>query len=249
MQMTETSIEKCLRETPQPEPPADLLSKLRMDLPAADQQKHRVNIFRRYLLRPIAVGLTLTIMVYSALGIYIYMNLPLKRHVERNEDRVLLCYPKKKWWEVFNRDLDAWPGGRVNQGTRPTVYTPGLRDDIVKQLVVTGAEFRRIAAGLKAYQADHQNQAPETLEQLKKPVDYIGSAKDPFGTGDFKFVRKNDEVMIYSVGPDGTWNGGKTINISDPKLSGDFGIAFNIKTGKTRNLFDHEWAPYFEGKK
>lgn len=248
MRMNETSIEKSLRETPQPEPPADLLLKLKEDLPPADRQGRPKKAFRRFLLRPLAIGGAVTLAVYLALGIYIYMNLPPKRYVEGNEVRAYL-YPKKRWWHVFNRDLSAWPGGRADRGARPTVSTPALGEDIVKNLAATGATFRRIAAGLKAYQADHQNQAPETIEQLLKPVDYIGSAKDPFGTGDLKFVRQNDEVLIYSVGPDGKWDGGKPIDVKDPRLGGDVGMAVNLGTGKTRNLFDETWAPYFNDER
>lgn len=240
MRMTETSIEKALRETPQPEPPPGLLSKLEMDLPAPTSR--RVTFFSRFLLRPLAIGLLLTIVAYAALGIYIYVNLPPKRIVD---GRVSMAYlSKKKWWEVFQRDLGARPAHSAQEGVPPTVSTPALPGDVVNKLFMTGPVFQRIVNGLMAYQADHQDQVPGTIEQLMKPVDYIGDAKDPFGTGNFKLIRQNDEVLIYSVGPDGVWDGGKPIDVRDPKLQGDFGIGFNIKTKKIRNIFDHTWASF-----
>lgn len=243
MEMNKSGIEKYLRETPQPEPPAGLLSKLQMDLPAVDDQRPHVSpavSFRR-----IAIALSLVMIVtVSGLGIYSWNTQTSKPKRKMVAQIISASYPAtvETIWEK--------PGRTEKITSSIPIGNAWLRDENLKKFAMTGVVFRGILKGLEAYRIDHNNQAPETIDQLTTPTNYIGTAtKDPFGTGDVKYLRQNDEIFIYSVGPDGKWDGGKTMNISDPKLSGDIGIAFNIKTGKTKNLFDYALAPYIQGKR
>lgn len=221
-----------------------------LDLPAVNRQYVKIisGLFRRFA----TVLLLVMIVTISGVGIYKLATAP-KPELSQSE-RLNFAYSHKPAdiGVILNCNQNVVNArekrGGVDQGTSSTAYNRlGLQDDLMKKFFMTGAAFRGITTGLMAYQLDHANQAPETIEQMMKPVDYIGTAKDPFGIGDLKYVRQNDEVLIYSVGPDGKWDGGKPIDLADPKLGGDVGIACNIRTGKTRNLFDERLAPYLKG--
>jgi beta-lactamase regulating signal transducer with metallopeptidase domain len=162
----------------------------------------------------------------------------------------------------FFRDFDQGGGqGNVPDSNEKSQPKPaeakeenplGLSDDVLKKLFETGQSMRQILTAVLSYRIDNQR-VPEKMGDLQKPFNYLGKVpSDPFGSGPLRLIvdpaKAPDKVRAYSIGPDGKWDDGKTIDSSDPSLTGDLGAELDIKTGRVRFLADPTFTMHLEGK-
>ena len=103
-----------------------------------------------------------------------------------------------------------------------------LSDDTITKLFNTGKAMA-IVASLSKMDFAWNRQTPNTVQALEGVIRGAqGSGADPFGGGDLRVGVSDGRVRIFSVGPDGKWDGGKLARSDDPQLLGDLGAESDL---------------------
>ncbi len=100
----------------------------------------------------------------------------------------------------------------------------GVSGEVQARFVKTMQTFTLVSMGVAAYHADH-NQVPAQPYNLTTPIAYLTKIpNDPFSSAPMHIVYDPKEpwaVTVYSVGPDGDSDEGKSLDPYDPFLDGD----------------------------
>ncbi|MGV3604761.1 MAG: hypothetical protein ACO1RA_00025 [Planctomycetaceae bacterium] len=122
------------------------------------------------------------------------------------------------------RTTDVNFAGRFLPSGLTTLYTIGVRNDVERQVA-------RVAVAAYRYTI-RNGDFPETLEVLRE-MDPEMSLADPYSNGLLKMLRKDNMLTIFSVGPNGTDDGGVPYSRDQGKELGD--LPFTIGKGTARN--------------
>ena len=125
-----------------------------------------------------------------------------------------------------------------------------LSDDTITKLFNTGKAMA-IVASLSKMDFAWNRQTPNTVQALEGVIRGAqGSGADPFGGGDLRVGVSDGRVRIFSVGPDGKWDGGKLARSDDPQLLGDLGAESDLNLDlphQIKWLNDAPLAQYLAG--
>ncbi len=99
--------------------------------------------------------------------------------------------------------------------------TPAARCDALLRLVITEAAVRH-------YQGIHGS-PPESLQVLV-PDELSAVPADPFGTGPLKYRVADDSYQLYSVGGNGTDDGGRRETLFDAVHAGKGDLFYDPDT-------------------
>lgn len=160
----------------------------------------------------------------------------------------------------FEPTREAYADGEVRfriAEKAPAAQSPdnplGLPDETLRKLYESGQSLRQIFRSVQTYCFEKQH-LPEHIEDLLKPTPYLGKIpSDPFGTGPLRWVvdprKAPGRARVYSVGPDGKWDNGQSIDSSQSALIGDLGAEFDLRDGAFRFLADSTFTGYLEGRR
>jgi beta-lactamase regulating signal transducer with metallopeptidase domain/biopolymer transport protein ExbD len=125
----------------------------------------------------------------------------------------------------------------------------GLEASTLRKLFMTGKTLRETAAECERFRDKH-GRWPASIAQLYK--DWPGEAgRDPFSDGPYHVtLHKGDAsaIRIWSVGPDGDWDGGRAIDDSPQGLDGDIAIEVSAEL-ELRWLADETMQFCLEGRR
>ncbi|MFO0885071.1 MAG: hypothetical protein U0894_12930 [Pirellulales bacterium] len=122
------------------------------------------------------------------------------------------------------RTTDVNFAGRFLPSGLSTLYTIGVRNDVERQVA-------RVAVAAYRYTLRHGD-FPESLEVLRE-IDPDLNFVDPYSDAPLKMLRKDNMLSIFSVGPNGTDDGGVPYSRDQGKELGD--LPFTIGKGVARN--------------
>lgn len=115
----------------------------------------------------------------------------------------------------------------------------GLSRSLRDKFEETGIDLQLLCAVLEAYYTEHAS-LPAHVSDLTSPVKYLpGGIVDPFAPKLLGIIGRQLKIgfspdgksaVIYSVGPDGDWDGGKRIDPADPSLDGDIIMRYDAPT-------------------
>jgi len=123
----------------------------------------------------------------------------------------------------------------------------GLEESVLRKLFFTGKTLRDTVMECGRFHREH-GRWPVSMQQLHG--DSPGeSGRDPFSGGPYRVTTHNGDapaVRIWSLGPDGDWDGGRPIDSAQKGLDGD--IAIEIEP-EQRWLADETMQFYLEGRR
>jgi hypothetical protein len=135
----------------------------------------------------------------------------LLRGMRKLKEAADLSYPKAMpIFAAFERDEATPPSMPEDQRVLRVLPVTPLFSKVIehKASSVAMANSLRAGAAVLAYQAEHGGNLPETLDLVISPV-----PPDPFSGQPLHYriegTGKNAGFVVYSVGPDGTFDGGK----------------------------------------
>ncbi len=181
-------------------------------------------------------------------------------HTVDHEDRLPLeeyeRYESEKsrewrtWWKEKGAAYmarHATPGAAQAEGVAgdTAIDNPlGLDDDTLIKLFRAGSVVRRVAFDCESYYRDH-DRLPKDVPELatryvERSRDSIGN--DLFASGEkLRLIHDKDDqrrVQVWSVGPDGDWDGGRPIDSTKLPLDGDVGVEIRVGQSDWRWLAD-----------
>jgi hypothetical protein len=124
----------------------------------------------------------------------------------------------------------------------------GLDREMIIRLFETGKRLRSTAMMVSQWSASHHLRIPTTVDEVY--AQYINRqdlANDPFSDSKFHIKEAEGKIQVYSVGPDGTWDDGKTIDSADPSLKGDLGVEIEIDRANPKFLLEGALLEYVKG--
>jgi hypothetical protein len=157
------------------------------------------------------------------------------------------------------------PAGAESGGASEKLRLPGnerdnplgLNNEILIRLFNTGKTLRAAARESIAYHVKY-SKIPKNAEVLFADYQQFQKAMivDPFATGDgvLRLTQRMDDpderwLQVWSVGPDGDWDGGKQIDSSDASLDGDLGAEVRIDKWSFNWLAGETMAIHLDGKR
>jgi hypothetical protein len=143
-----------------------------------------------------------------------------------------------------------------SRNPKPTPSDPdnplNLSDDTITKLFNTGKAMA-IVASLSKMDFAWNRQTPNSVQALEGVIRGAqGSGADPFGGGDLRVGVSDGKVRIFSVGPDGKWDGGKLARSYDSQLLGDLGAESDLNVDlphRIKWLNDDPLAQYLTGER
>ena len=126
----------------------------------------------------------------------------------------------------------------------------GLDDDTMMRLFETGKSLQRTAQLAALWAEDHHLRIP-TATQLYEAYPHYQTpfGNDPFTEAKLRIEEVAGKIHVYSVGPDGQWDGGQSISPEDPLLKGDIGAEIEVgQHGMPRWLAQGSLLDYLQGK-
>jgi len=123
----------------------------------------------------------------------------------------------------------------------------GLEASVLRKLFIAGKTLRETAGECERFRDKHGHW-PTNTDQLHEG-EPSEPRRDPFHDGPYHItIHSNDvpAVRIWSVGPDGDWDGGRPIDSSKRGLDGDIAIEMSVKP-ELRWLADETMQFYLEG--
>ncbi|KKK74048.1 hypothetical protein LCGC14_2887670, partial [marine sediment metagenome] len=131
----------------------------------------------------------------------------------------------------------------------------GLDDETLIKLFRAGSVLRRVAFDCESYYRDH-DRLPKDVPELATRYQEQGRAgigNDPFAPGKkLRIVPDEDDsrlVQVWSVGPDGDWDGGRQIDSTKKPLDGDVGVEIRVGQTDWHWLADKGIRRHLEGKR
>ncbi len=125
----------------------------------------------------------------------------------------------------------------------------GLEASVLRKLFITGKTLREAAVECERFRDKH-GRWPTSTEQLHEG-EPSEPRRDPFHDGPYHLTIHDDgasAVRIWSVGPDGDWDGGRPIDSAQAGLDGDIAIEVSAAT-ELRWLADEAMQFYLEGRR
>lgn len=134
------------------------------------------------------------------------------------------------YYKIKNRLLDS---NRGNLGLFVSILAPAFSREVrTNAIAVASDACARVAVAATRYRLDHHGTMPGRLGELvPKYLDEIPT--DPFDGKPIRMVKKNNQWIIYSVGPNGVDDGG--VELNQRKETGDviFTLAASAKPSAT----------------
>ncbi len=131
-----------------------------------------------------------------------------------------------------------------------------LDDETLINLFRTGSVLRRVAFDCESYYRDHDRLPADVPEMAMRyePRSRDNIGKDPFAPGKrLRLVldpRDDRLVQVWSVGPDGDWDGGREIDSTSAEpLDGDVGVQILVGNTDWRWLADDTICDRLTGKR
>ena len=128
-------------------------------------------------------------------------------------------------------------------------------DETLIQLFRTGAVLRKVAFDCESFHSDRKR-LPKDVPDLASRYQEQGRAGiggDPFAPGKklrmILDAKRPSVVQVWSVGPNGNWDGGRQIDSTRQPLDGDLGIEIRVGTTDWHWLADKTMQRHLEGKR
>ncbi len=148
-------------------------------------------------------------------------------------------------------------GDRLHVSAKVTFDALGLDDETLIKLFRVGKALQAVAGECNEFH-DRHKRAPRDMDELfenyQEPLRQRMMG-DPFATDGVMRLKLRNEgpnqqwVQVWSVGPNGDWNGGKPIDSTDPTRGGDLGAEVRLDRWDFRWLADDIVAVHLEGKR
>ena len=146
----------------------------------------------------------------------------------------------------------AAPSGKLKPVPSDPDNPLNLSDDTITKLFNTGKAMA-ILASLSKMDFAWNRQTPNSVQALEGVIRGAqGSGADPFGGGELRVGVSDGKVRVFSVGPDGKWDGGKLARSEDPQLLGDLGAESDLNVDlphRIKWLNDDPLAQYLTGER
>ncbi len=123
----------------------------------------------------------------------------------------------------------------AQDGSSPANANPlSLDDDTLVKIYRAGSVLQRVAFDCESYYRDH-DRLPKDVPELA--TRYVERSRDSIGNDLFapgeklRLIHDKDDqrlVQVWSVGPDGDWDGGRQIDSTKKPLHGDLGVEIRV---------------------
>ncbi len=130
-----------------------------------------------------------------------------------------------------------------------------LDDETLIKLFRSGAVLLNVALNCESFYHDRKR-LPKDVPDFATRYQEQGRAgigNDPFAPGQkLRFVLDEERprvVQVWSVGPDGKWDGGRQIDSTRQPLDGDLGVEIKVGNTDWHWLADKGMSRYLEGKR
>ncbi len=144
----------------------------------------------------------------------------------------------------------------VSKSDDTTTANPlGLDDDTLVKIYRAGSVLQRIAFDCESYYQDRDRLPKDVPEQATR---YQERSRASFGIDLFApgerlrlILDKDDSrrVQVWSVGPDGDWDGGRQIDSTKRSLDGDLGIEIRVGNSDWHWLADEGMKRHLKGER
>ncbi len=124
----------------------------------------------------------------------------------------------------------------------------GLDDETIVRLFNTGKTLQQVAQMATAHPWNPNIVFHSVDEMYANYINRDELGNDPFSSGKLRLERLDNKVRLYSVGPDGEWNGGQLVKPGDSEMRGDVGVEMENGKNDVHWLAEGATLDYLQGK-